>query len=136
MPCGGIYPIRDANPNWKCFFCHQKGCDHFCDEWDCGLHETCVIPFLHTEEGELVLDHKHHIQIGSLVLQEEDGEFMDPNETLRQARETCKKLAVLREDESGAGLEDTIVELVDAFENLDNWLRLGGFPPTDWKPHG
>lgn len=129
MPCGGIYPIRDANPNWKCFFCNQKGCDHFCDEWDCGLHAACVIPFLHTEEGEVVLGHKHHIQINGCLLQPEDGELMDPNETLRQLRVALAAMEMEPNEENA--------ELVlNLFDNLDGWLKMGGFPPTDWKKDG
>lgn len=128
MPCGGIYPISDANPAWRCFYCNETGCDHFCEEWDCGLHEACVVPFLHTEEGEVVLDHKHSIQIGMLVLQAEEGELMDPDETLRQLREAIDDL-----NEEPTPLK---VELVrDLFENLDGWLKKGGFPPADWR-HG
>lgn len=136
MPCGGIYPISDANPNWKCFFCSKKGCDHFCEEWDCGLHADCVIPFLHTEEGEVVINHKHEIQIGMFVLQDECGELMDPNETLKEIRELIKELAAVRNDESAAGLEDKVCELMGAIENLDGWMSRGGFPPAEWKLDG
>ncbi len=137
MPCGGIYPVADANPNWQCFYCNEKGCDHFCEEWDCGLHEACVIPFLHTDEGEVVLDHNHEIQIGMFVLQDECGELMDPDETLNEIRELIDKLDVVRsKDESAAGLEDDVCQLIGAIENLDGWLKNGGFPPKDWRKDG
>jgi hypothetical protein len=73
MPCGGIYPIKGTwvekmyDPNNKmhsCFHCHQwKPPDLFCDEWDCFLHSECVEGFLKTEEGEVVLDHRHSVTI-------------------------------------------------------------------------
>jgi hypothetical protein len=63
MPCGGVYPTKaDMGP---CWVCNKGGTDHFCDEWDTGLHGACVIPFLTmTEEGQLVWqNHKHSILI-------------------------------------------------------------------------
>jgi len=80
MPCGGIYPIgpgsfqasfRDQDTeNCKCWHCNKSDppADHFCDEWDCFLHSTCVREFLKTEEGQLVLQHKH-----AVLVQEADG---------------------------------------------------------------
>lgn len=139
MPCGGIYPISDANPDWWCFYCGKTGCDHFCEEWDCGLHEACVIPFLHTDEGEVVLDHKHHIQIGMFVLQEEDGDLMDPTQVLADIRKLIVGLQPLREETNtldAGDIGDDVVELMDKFENLDDWLKLGGYIPKDWKTDG
>lgn len=126
MPCGGIYPIVDANPQWLCFYCTKPGCDHFCEEWDCGLHAQCVIPFLHTPEGELVLDHKHSIQVGECVLQCEEGEPMDPNQALKELRVALGVLAMEPNEENANMVFDT-------FDNLDGWLKLGGYPPTEWK---
>lgn len=129
MPCGGIYPISDANPSWLCFYCNETGCDHFCEEWDCGLHGACVVPFLHTEEGELVLDHKHAIQVDECVLQCEEGELMDPDETLKQLRAALADLT----EEPTPMKADLVCEL---FENLDGWFKLGGYLPADWKRDG
>ena len=60
MPCGGIYPVCPQED--ICFYCGKTGLlDHFCDEWDTGLHAECVEPFLKTEEGKVVLAHGHRI---------------------------------------------------------------------------
>jgi len=73
MPCGGIFPtdnigeresrlIVEGGPCWKC------GKDpsvqsHYCMEWDCVLCRDCVLPFLETDEGKIVLAHGHEIII-------------------------------------------------------------------------
>lgn len=135
MPCGGIRPVTDG-ASYVCFYCNEKGCDHFVEEWDAFLHGRCVLPFLKTEEGECVIAHKHHIQVGMGVLQEEGGEFMDPNVVLQNIRDLIQKLAPIRDLEAHAdGDNEDIAALVDAVENLDGWLSHGGFLPADWNKH-
>ena len=80
MPCGGIYPTEISEPNrHTCWACNKGSPDHFMEEWDAFIHGTCVREFLKTEEGQIVVLHKHHIQIGEEILQEE-GKL---NEALR-----------------------------------------------------
>jgi hypothetical protein len=76
MPCGGIYPVERA-PNDcpvaeadRCWYCGktEPKADHFVEEWDCYIHGVCVAPFLETDEGKIVLGHKH------VVVVEIDGE--------------------------------------------------------------
>lgn len=53
---------------------------------------------------------------------------MDPNEVLKWARESVKKIL---EDE----YQDEIAnELAEQFRSLDEWLSKGGFLPKDWQP--
>lgn len=127
MPCGGIYPVSDG-AHYPCWQCNEKGSDHFVEEWDAFLHEACIIPFLHTAEGEIVLAHRHYIQVGMLVLQEEDGELMDPNVTLNQIRELVRQLSGPAVD----GRDALTTQLLDKVENLDGWISHGGFLPADW----
>lgn len=56
---------------------------------------------------------------------------MDPEETLRNAREAA---AALMDDEpmSYEAQAAAGVELARAFSALDEWLKKGGFPPADW----
>jgi hypothetical protein len=74
MPCGGIYPLLpdhdfakmhdNAVVEHHCFDCGQpiKPEDlMFCDEWDCYLHRACVMSFLDTPEGEVVILHGHEV---------------------------------------------------------------------------
>lgn len=71
MPCGGIYPVGtpggipfgESGRERQCFYCHKSGADYFCEEWDCSLHRACILPFLATEEGGVVLAHGHQIII-------------------------------------------------------------------------
>ena len=69
MPCGGIYPIKGSwvekvPGKWhKCWVCGKPNCTHFCDEWDTPLHARCVITFLQSEEGKLMIEHGHLVQI-------------------------------------------------------------------------
>lgn len=62
MPCGGIGKYTDVPPG-KCFQCGEDGATHYCHEWDCMLHADCVVPFLSSEEGELVIAHGHTVTI-------------------------------------------------------------------------
>ncbi len=83
-PCGGVWPCKPLkeyiSPDWHCFFCHKwedkdgKLPDHHCEEWDAMLHGGCVEEFLKTDDGKLVIDHNHLIQIYDDVLQQEGGD--------------------------------------------------------------
>jgi len=73
MPCGGIYPITPKHPfgemhgksNYdNCFHCNKEIKSEdlmFCDEWDCYLHRDCVMDFLKSEDGQVVLLHGHEV---------------------------------------------------------------------------
>ncbi len=39
--------------------------------WDAYIHGACVAAFLKTDEGQIVVEHKHHIQVDGTVLQKE-----------------------------------------------------------------
>ena len=62
MPCGGIDRYTDVEPG-PCFLCDKEGADHYCAEWDCMLHAHCIVPFLDTEEGKIVIAHGHCVVI-------------------------------------------------------------------------
>jgi hypothetical protein len=62
MPCGGINVYTDVIPG-KCWYCEGENANHYCEEWDCMLHDYCVIPFLMTDEGKLVIQHGHPVTI-------------------------------------------------------------------------
>ena len=72
MPCGGIYPLTHHfaggmldrnNLSHSCLFCSKSDppVTHFVDEWDAYLHRACILPFLETKEGEIVLRHGHEV---------------------------------------------------------------------------
>ncbi len=65
MPCGGItaYPPGDFWSQGKCWVCDEEGCELFCEEWDTPLHYKCLGTFLASEEGQVVLRHRHMIDI-------------------------------------------------------------------------
>lgn len=69
MPCGGIYPVKGTpfaefvTPEMPCWFCDKGDCDCFCDEWDAVIHSGCVEAFLFTDEGKVILRHKHPVSI-------------------------------------------------------------------------
>lgn len=57
---------------------------------------------------------------------------MDPNETLK----ACRRLAaaLLREDDKeDANRVNLGAELAQNFDNLDNWIKRGGFLPDTWR---
>lgn len=57
---------------------------------------------------------------------------MDPNETLK----ACRRLAaaLLREsDKEDANRVNLGAELAQNFDNLDNWIKRGGFLPDTWR---
>lgn len=71
MPCGGIFPIGhtegvdDVEHGGKCWTCGKSEPvpDLFVVEWDAYLHRACLGKFLASEEGQIVLDHKHAIVV-------------------------------------------------------------------------
>lgn len=77
MPCGGIYPYDpdDSRDDRKtideflspghggCWVCSKGGAKHFCEEWDTFIHARCVPSFLQTEEGQIIISHRHHVLI-------------------------------------------------------------------------
>lgn len=77
MPCGGIWPLAKVNGKWagdpelRCWQCNRSGADHFCEEWDTGLHGKCIAEFLETEEGKVVVNHGHQVRRYDEVLHEE-----------------------------------------------------------------
>lgn len=57
---------------------------------------------------------------------------MDPNATLEELRDLADD--VLRKLWTDMGPSDTDIELLaSAVQNLDGWIRNGGFLPTDWE---
>ena len=129
MPCGGIYPSK-VPERYTCWHCNCAGTDHWCDEWDAPLHGKCVVPFLATVEGQIVVDHKHAIQIDDFVLQEEGGAYMDPTTALENIREVLERLQEETESDDGASAD--VETLVTSFGALDDWLSRGGFLPLPW----
>lgn len=134
MPCGGIHPASDVG-QYECWVCNKPGSDHFIWEWDAAIHAKCIPSFLSTEEGRVVIEHKHLIQIGDLVLQAEgEATYVDPDaclEELRKAIEAC----TFTTDEGAKGvLEDSgAFTVIEKFKELDEWLKRGGFLPKDWR---
>jgi hypothetical protein len=64
MPCGGIFPgYAGGTVDHPCWVCRKGGCDLFCMEWDAVIHSACVPKFLASDEGQIVLDHKHQVVV-------------------------------------------------------------------------
>lgn len=53
---------------------------------------------------------------------------MDPNETLKKIRNLCEKV-------KGRPKNIDVIsdEFVEAFQDLDEWIKKGGFLPEDWQ---
>lgn len=62
MPCGGVRRVPLVL-NCECWVCQIGGCAHFVDEWDAYIHARCVIPFLASPEGQIVISHGHDVLI-------------------------------------------------------------------------
>lgn len=69
---------------------------------------------------------------------------MDPNETLTRMRDAMAALRTALEEDGpddvdelvgGDPIEDAAVDLLDAVEDLDEWLTKGGFVPDAWVRH-
>ena len=132
MPCGGIYPVSDA-PVHPCWYCNELGADHFLEEWDSVIHKDCIAEFLKTEEGQIVVNHNHHIQIGDVVLQKEgESTIMDPDQCLKELREAIAELKHEISEGFAGDLGDAADKAVEKFEALDGWLSRGGFLPLAW----
>jgi hypothetical protein len=58
---------------------------------------------------------------------------MDPNETLRLAREACDHAAQAAYEEDEDAEIAALRELRNAFEDLDVWIKHGGFLPAVWS---
>lgn len=57
---------------------------------------------------------------------------MDVNETLRQIREIVQRETSRTGYVDPSQALDDLEFLAGMFENLDEWLTNGGFPPADW----
>lgn len=62
MPCGGIYPVR-AEEHSRCWVCNKGNADHWIEEWDCGLHYECFGVFCRSDEFDIILGHKHNVEL-------------------------------------------------------------------------
>jgi len=78
MPCGGIYPVEShfSKVGWKdkkhrCYHCNKVIATvkeaSFCEEWDAFIHRKCILSFLNTLEGEVVVNHGHVVCFGNEV---------------------------------------------------------------------
>jgi len=47
---------------------------HFCHEWDTFIHARCVPRFLASDEGQIVIEHKHTILL-DFSIEEDFGDF-------------------------------------------------------------
>lgn len=94
MPCGGIYPIPQdfvitdkpfsMNSSPTCFQCGSAvdKYDLFVEEWDAYLHYDCLVQFLLSPEGEIVIKHGHSINAYSRdEVKMIDGEFTDESKS-------------------------------------------------------
>lgn len=57
---------------------------------------------------------------------------MDPNETLRMIETACAHAANAAVDQDEDAEIAALRELRNAFEDLDEWIRNGGFLPAAW----
>lgn len=54
---------------------------------------------------------------------------MDPNKALEDIRDIIGQM-----DDATSGMMEGLGDaLANAFEALDDWLSMGGFPPEQWK---
>lgn len=61
---------------------------------------------------------------------------MDPNNNLKDLRANVQTaLAMVYSDDKPkpAKALNLLLEIAEDFDNLDDWLRKGGFLPTDWS---
>ena len=63
---------------------------------------------------------------------------MDPEEALRKAREALAQIRKAQDADFPLETHNLVVavqgvELADAFEALDEWMKKGGFAPADWQ---
>jgi BMFP domain-containing protein YqiC len=57
---------------------------------------------------------------------------VDPNETLRLVRQACDHAAQAATEEDEDAEIAALRELRNAFEDLDVWIKRGGFLPAAW----
>lgn len=43
--------------------CDERNTSHFCEEWDCFLHARCIVEFMQTTQGQMIIQHGHVVQI-------------------------------------------------------------------------
>lgn len=63
---------------------------------------------------------------------------MDPDQVLAELREFIHSLQPVRDGDptiNTGDVGDELIEIMEKFEALDEWLTKGGFPPADWR-HG
>lgn len=62
---------------------------------------------------------------------------MDPNTTLAELRKAVASALEIgyqaQLKESVAQLNTRLMQMAQAFDNLDGWLSRGGFPPEAWQ---
>ena len=58
---------------------------------------------------------------------------MDPNETLRQAREAYAHFVALDGADDIYAELDALGKVAEAFIALDDWLSMRGFKPDAWE---
>jgi hypothetical protein len=103
-------------------------------EWDSVIHKGCIEAFLKTEEGQIVIDHNHHIQVGDIVLQAEgESTIVDPDQCLKELRDAVAEMKHEISEGFSGDLGDAADKTIAKFEALDGWLSRGGFLPEDWK---
>ncbi|WP_274916844.1 hypothetical protein [Streptomyces sp. WZ-12] len=57
---------------------------------------------------------------------------MDPNEALKNIRKALQDYEADTDYDEDGRIE-AVSRLQEAFECLDEWLKKGGFPPSDWQ---
>lgn len=60
------------------------------------------------------------------------GELMDPDETLRLAREAAERAQGL----IGEDYADLVSTALSYYWSLDQWMSKGGVRPQEWTPWG
>ena len=56
---------------------------------------------------------------------------MDPNKALQDARQACERLCMLG-DGDGPEYHQTVMDALEAYRALDEWVSRGGFFPDAW----
>ena len=74
---------KSGKDGFACWVCNKRGAMHFCDEWDTFIHARCVPMFIQTEEGQILIHHKHAV-ILDFNLEEPDEREKIWNEQMRQ----------------------------------------------------
>jgi hypothetical protein len=55
---------------------------------------------------------------------------MDPNAALNLLRELSNQIDLATDDHTTTALA---MDMIAAFEGLDNWIKMGGALPDDWS---